>query len=700
MSVIQTLRGKLSTLVLVLLIIALVGFLVMDSAQNISNIFGTDRTLMGNVNGERIEKADFDNRLSDYENQLMLNNPKLKLSEDDRSGLRDQMWNQMLSDGLLKEEYEKLGIDVSNAEFKDMFAGPMVDAQLKQNFTDPNTGIFDQNKLIQVVQQKEADKDPKSKQEWLKTKQGMLKERMNKKLVNLFSKAIYIPAFVLDEENGQKNKIAKISYVMVPYTSITDNITVGNDEILTYLKARGKAFAAKEDNVNFEYVSFPIVPSPADTAASLGVLNKLLPQFVASADPISFASDNSDELVSEKYFNEKNYENTNKEAILNAPIGTMIGPYYDNGAYKLTKVLQRKTLPDSVRVSQIVAAVSETRNEKQAEATIDSLLDQLKTVDFAQLAATRSDDPEAKNNGGDVGYLTYELEEGDLKDFAFNGAVGEVKKLKLGGNFFLIKITEQKSFKPNVQVATISKEMAPGTETANKVNNTATQFAAACKDEASFKEQIKKFGVDKRIAQSVKRTQTKVEGLGNVRQLVRWAFDSKTGTFSSVFVFDDKCVIARVVSKTEKGEIGNGGDYRGQIEALLLKKKRAEAITAKAKGISDLNGIAQKFGLPIKTSDSIVMSAYAPSPIGYETRVGAAAANPQYQKSMSPGIPGEQGVYFIKVDQFVDNSKTVPRMIELERLQMSSQLANSAQQLLPELLKNKAKIEDLRYNHY
>jgi hypothetical protein len=56
MSVIQTIRDKYIGLVIGAIIVALIGFLVMDAMQsNVRSIFGGDQTLLAEVNGQRID---------------------------------------------------------------------------------------------------------------------------------------------------------------------------------------------------------------------------------------------------------------------------------------------------------------------------------------------------------------------------------------------------------------------------------------------------------------------------------------------------------------------------------------------------------------------------------------------------------------------------------------------------------------------
>ncbi len=71
MSVIQKIRNKYIGLVVGAIIVALIGFLVMDAMQsNVRNVFGADQTLLANVNGNRIEYKDYESLQSKYEENM------------------------------------------------------------------------------------------------------------------------------------------------------------------------------------------------------------------------------------------------------------------------------------------------------------------------------------------------------------------------------------------------------------------------------------------------------------------------------------------------------------------------------------------------------------------------------------------------------------------------------------------------------
>lgn len=699
MSVIQTLRGKGSTVVTVLLIIALVAFLLMDSVSSkISTMFQEDPTLTGEVNGQRIESQDYQKRLEDMEEYSKNSSGKSSLTDEEREGIQTQVWNQLVNEKLLQDEMDALGIEVGDKEFQDLMTSPIFAAQeIRQNFTDPATGIFNPQKVVETENAMAQSKDPKQREQWEKFKDGLAKNRQVSKYSTMIRNGIYIPTFVLDDIAAQKDKMANISYVMVPYTSADANIKVTDDEIKAFMKERAEVYTNQDDVLSFEYISVPIIPSAADSAESLGFLNTVQASFTTAENAIEYARDNSEELVDEDYYNISTLKNSNKEALIAAPVGTIVGPYYDNQAYKLSKVVGKKQMPDSARMSRIFIGITEQRNEAQAEAIIDSLEQQIRVgADFAQLAATRSDDQNTAQKGGDLGYIVPGMIEKEANEVVFGGKTGDLKKVKTRAGFQLIKITDQKNYQANVQLATIAKSMTASEKTQQMAIQNAQKFKDGAKDETSFKDQAKKLGMDKRIAQKITKNQMVIPGLGSVKELVRWAYSAEVGEISNALTFEDKCIVARVTSKLKKGELGDMNVYRTEIESQLLKKKKAAQLAEKGKGKNNLAAIAQLFGAEVKTADSVSMSMMAPGTLGYEPKVAGAAMNKSLLNKVSNGIAGEQGVYFITVNNIIDNTKTAQRIPQMERMQASMQYMNSIDQLIPVVLRKRGSVSDNR----
>lgn len=702
MSVIQTIRNKYIGLVIGAIVIALIGFLVMDAMQsNVRTIFSGDQTLLADINGTRIEAKDFEILRSKYEENIKSREKGKTLSDEERNQASEQAWTDIVNETLVGEESEKLGLDLTDKELQDMLTGPYADPMIQQSFADPNTGIFDPSRVSQYLNTLSQDKTGADRAKWRDFEDAIIKARKITKYNDLIVKGLYVPSFVVKQLAKDNSAIASIDYVQIPYTSISDSLVkIIDGDITDYMKKNEKLFTTLEPVSRTEYVAFDIIPSSADTAASLGTLIGLKDSFVATMDNEGFIAKNSEESIRDYYYNEKTLEAPTPIEIINSPIGSVTGPFYYKDGYKMMKVLDKKQMPDSVKASHILIGVGEQRSEEVAQATIDSLDAMIKAgADFAQIAATRSDDQGSAKIGGDLGYFAQGKMVSEINDACFNGKVGDVKIVKTQFGIHLVKITDQKDFKQAVKVAAVSKVLEPSAATTQAAYTKANEFTNSAKDSKSFTEAAKKIGKDKRIADRITKTQTLVPGLGNAREFTRWTFEAKIGAVSPIFNLDNKCIVANLISRQEKGSMPDIESIRPQLESILRREKKAKMIAEKYKGKASLEEIAAAAQSMVMAADTVTYTGGG-SALASEPKVIGASFDASLKGKISAGIGGDQGVYFIKVKNVVPGTDADAMMQMITRRQLQQQITQQADQMIAFILKRNAKIEDNRSNFF
>ena len=144
MSVIQKIRDKGAWIMFGLIAIALISFILQDRALGggRGGIF-TNTSTLGKVNGVTIERVDFENELATMQKLY-----------GQQAGNREQLipnvWNQDVERIINNQEYDKLGLTVSDKELSDILFDPQ-QSPLKREFTDEKTGVFDVDKAKQII---------------------------------------------------------------------------------------------------------------------------------------------------------------------------------------------------------------------------------------------------------------------------------------------------------------------------------------------------------------------------------------------------------------------------------------------------------------------------------------------------------------------------------------------------------------------
>ena len=229
----------------------------------------------------------------------------------------------------------------------------------------------------------------------------------------------------------------------------------------------------------------------------------------------------------------------------------------------------------------------------------------------------------------------------------------------------------------------------------------ATQFASESRNKKAFDENVKKYNVNKFNAADIQALSGAISGLaGNARELVRWIFnDADVGDVSEhPFKIGDKYVVAVVTQSFEKGTM-SAERARPQVEVFVRNQKKAEIIKKKIGNANSLDAVSKAVNQPIIRADSIFFSAQQIPNVGRELKVIGAAFNKNYKDKQSPPVPGDLGVFVIKVENLgaVSNPGMDPKQQQMMLIQQQKYMV---QQRWFEALKKSASITDNRHKYF
>ncbi|MEY3186328.1 MAG: hypothetical protein RL675_147, partial [Bacteroidota bacterium] len=272
-------------------------------------------------------------------------------------------------------------------------------------------------------------------------------------------------------------------------------------------------------------------------------------------------------------------------------------------------------------------------------------------ADFGSLAATLSDDQGSKANGGEYNFSSIDMGtlDKDFAEYAQYKPKGSFSVLKTSFGYHVMEILNQKNFEEGYKVAYLSKPIVASEETDVTASTAAAQFASSSKDQKSFDETASKMKVTKNTADNIRGFDYTAGPLSS-RSIVRWAFDNKIGTVSEPFDLKNQYVVAIVTNEIKEG-VQPASVARVLVEPILRNKKKAEQIAKKIGGEKDFAKIAtQNAGITANVDTVRFNDPYLPG-LGSETKVIGAAFNKKNLSSISEVIEGQNGAYFIKVNQ-------------------------------------------------
>ncbi len=701
MSVIQKIREKYATVMIVAIVVSLVAFLLMDAFVGPKSFFN-HRNEVGSVNGEGLDYREFLAREQNLENIYRANQPDVSMTEQMRRQIREQIWSQFINGALLGEEYDKLGIGFTPEEMSSLTMSEDADPQIKAlpAFQNPQTGAFDPNRVAQFIQElKGAPAGDARRAQWILLEQNLQESSLQRKFSSLIAKALYVPAWLAREKEEEKSRYADIAYVGVPYTSVPDSaVALSDNDLQAYLNNHQAEFH-QEASRKIEYVSFVPVPTAEDSATVMKEISSLRADMdtLPLEEVPGFVSRNSETAFFDGYVPGSALQVPHVDSITALAPGAIYGPYFDGGKVTFAEMLDKKTLPDSVSVQHILLGVQQ-RTDTAAHRLADSLAALLRGgADINTLVATYSDDPGKTQNGGIYDLTPTSQMVPEFMQFAFDHRKGDIGVVKTQYGYHVMKVLDQKHFEMAYKIAYLSRPMDPSQQTDNAAFAAASRFAGTYAN-GQFNEGVQKEGLNKQVADNIKKTDFAIAGIDDARSIVQWAFGAKTGEVSQVFSLNNQYVVAQLTGAREEGT-ASLDDVRPQIEAAVRREKKAARIAGGLKG-NTLQEVAASAKDSVLYAQHINFNTPFIPNAGFEPQVVGAAFNSELKGGkLSAPVYGNSGVYVLRVDSVftepVDSSAR-PQQLQMEQSALQQQVLS---QLL-DVLKKQGDVEDNRLKYF
>src|SRR5690606_1781248 len=149
-----------------------------------------------------------------------------------------------ISQQLLEEEVERIGLDVGSSELNDLVSGQNPSPQVIQSFSNPQTGEFDRNQLgIFLTNIRNEPANSAQKQQWENFLLAIKNDRLQQKYNQLIQNSVYVTSLEATEDFNQRNKIANFNYVLLDYNSINDkDIKLTEDDYKSYYNENKASF--------------------------------------------------------------------------------------------------------------------------------------------------------------------------------------------------------------------------------------------------------------------------------------------------------------------------------------------------------------------------------------------------------------------------------------------------------------------------
>ena len=668
-----------------------------------SRLLGNSAATVGEIAGEEIDFQRFDQVFqqikANYEGQV-----GRAATESEQAMIREQAWNQLIFQIALQKEYDRLGIQVTDEELADMVQGNNIHPSVKQAFTNPQTGEFDRNQVLQYLQNLDQ-MGPQARPMWVNFEQGILTDRIQTKYSNLLSKSVYVTTAEAKHHFAAQNTTADLKVLYVPYFSIADSAVQVTDAQLKDYYERHKELYKVEDGRSVEFVTIPVAASTEDRNYFQEEIKTITEQFAAATNDSAFVNTNSDVPYDGAYLHAGELPEQLRSSL---PLeeGKVYGPYIDGETYTLHKVVDIKDgSVNTARASHILIKPENDTPEAKAAALAKAkdILAQIKGgADFAAMAAQHGTDGTA-SVGGDLGYFT----EGRMVpafEKAVFGATAEgllPAPVETEYGYHIIKVTSPKS-KRTFKLATVQRTIEASETTRDLAYATADELAGTSGNLEEFRANAaKNESLVKEEAANIGKNNILVGNLNNARELVRWAYSKETavGDVSPVFEINDQYVVAALTGKREKG-YAKIEDVKEELTAAVRNEVKAKQIIEKLQGAKgSLDEIAAKYGQDamVRNAEGVTFATSAIPGIGLEP-VAIGKAFGLKQGARTAPFEGQGGVAIVELVQLTK----APEAQDLSgvKAQLVNTRAARVETNAFEAIKEKADIKDNRVRFF
>lgn len=702
MAVLQKIRNK-AGLLIGALGLALLAFVLSDLFSSSNNLLRKFQDKAFSVDGDVVSTGDYQKRIEQYEVFYEFLYGSNKSSEDFSIESREKVYRDMVEEMIIDREAEKLGLSVTSEELSELVYSSnissvfMTDQDIARMFSNPQTGRFDQSILANflayiqdnspIVNPEQQLQKETAKMAWSYVNNKIKYQRLKEKYTAL------IGSILLPNEEDAKAAYndakynADFLYVMQPYTALPDSsVSVSDSEMKALYDKRKKNFKLNTELRTISYYVKDVTPSDKDYATIEKQMNEAVERLKTTENPANIVSEYSAAPYIDAFIATSVLPADIKNFVETSNVGDIHGPMRQGQSYVAYKYVDRTVAPDSVSIEQMPMPMG--LDPSVVNTIADSLMNVVKQgKNFMTVAKELW--PEA---GDDLKATVSEtqLAQININKQVFGAAKGDILKLPINGQTWLIRVADKKAPVSKVKIASIVMPVEISDETQNTIDNELNLFISESGNLENFDNQAKNKGYALMSNITILPSNVGLQNISNTRNVIHWAFNNKVGEVSK-FDLTDKRIVAIITGKIE-------GDYSPLSEPRvnmiikdeLIRDKKAERMISdlKSKNLTTLDSYTQAVNGKIDSVKFVSFQTQSADPVlNVYSKVG------QPNKLEGP-LKGQSGVYTLYMTNKTENTNEFNS--DLMKMQLSQESNYILRQSALYVLREKMDVEDNR----
>ncbi len=617
-------------------------FMVISDSKILEN-FGGRTENVGSINGEDISYKEF-SQILEQRRQLQKSQTGKDIPEENMDQFREQVWDQIVTQTLFKQQIEKMGITVTDEEIKETILGQDPPEFLKQNFID-STGRFNRQAYESALF------DPRNKEGLIQAEEYVRQQKLNEKLQAMLLASLTVSEDQIRNKYITDNTVINAEYVLVNYNSFPDSeFAITDTDLKEYYDAHLDDYKIKAQR-KLKYVLFPTTATSEDTSLIRQTLENVANRFKSdTASFKSYVTIYSDQPYSLDTVALSALPSPVDQLVSQAKPNTLIGPVLTSQGFMLVNYL--KSIPsrdEIVKASHIL--INQFGDDKKNYAEAMKVYKEIKNgADFAEMAKKYSKDPGSAAKGGNLGWFGKGAMVPEFERAAFYGSLNQVQKpVKTTYGYHIIMVTGKSNKKYILEK--IVNVIKPSPNTIDTRRNEAKDFAyLADKNDFDKEANLMKYTIKE--TSPFNKDAYAVPGLGVNKRIIDFAFNNSLGDISDVFRVQNGYVVVKI-SDVVNEHIRPLEEVKNFVKPQVLKQMKYEkalkiAEDIKAKIGDDLNKVSSINPLyKAEQTGSFPAKGSVPN-IGRDYAFINKCLELDLNKVSEP-VKGQRGYYLIKV---------------------------------------------------
>lgn len=568
MSTLEQIRQR-PVLIISILGVALLLF-ILTAVDRPGELF-TDSHTVAKVDGEKIDYLEFQKRVEQQQEQMQ----QRGYTNVDVAQVQEYVLQQMVNESLLKKEFERLGLTVTDNELSQAMLGatpsPYVQ-QMVQSMGIPSAQLLYEAAFNPTKSGVTPEQAPQFQSAWAELEKNTEEMMLQQKFMALFAGTLTankLDAKALYEDNATTSTIV---YAKKDLSTLKDaDFTPTDAEINDLYNQEKNRYRINEKQVVISYIAVDVVPSTDDLAAAQREVEDAIVGLRMNEGTDAVAS-NGKFYVNRVSATEASLAPALKKAVPSMAKDSVAMISFIDNQYTIAKLLDVTTSIDSVLVD--VAFINET-------ADADSVIARLNT------GASKIDMGDAIAQSQDSMWVSL-LDPGiaQFKDQIATAETGSYFKPEGGQNGMTMRVRSRKAPVAVYDVAEITYDVVPSNATIQKLNGDLRKYLADNSTAAKFTSEATKAGYSA-LSAVVTPSTLSINGLQESRGAAKWALDAKKDQVSGVFNNDrDSRLLAVAVNDIYDGKFvpATNETVRNYLTNKVMNRKKAEKL------IADYNG--------------------------------------------------------------------------------------------------------------